>query len=259
MSPTGDYGDFCGGFFTLILQPPERIPDELVRPRELIFVLDNSGSMRGREAQLADRSALDAAKDVITQAIETMRPKDRFNVISFNNTLDVLWPQPQPNTPENRTRARQDVDQRQGGGGTEMRNAVLKALDVGPWGDPRNRGDERNRADRSYHYDDGDEQGSFSDLDLDDDADQVVPLRIVLFVTDGLVSNDAAIIEAIRQESHRTRVFTIGMSSAPNRHLLDEMARTGRGAADYVLPHEDVAPIVQRFADRVASPVLTDV
>ncbi len=253
LTHTGVYGDLESGFFTLILQSPERVSDDLARPRELIFVLDNSGSMRGRNARLADRSALDAAKDVITQAIDTMRPKDRFNVISFNHTLDVLWSQPHPNTPENRTRARQYVDQRQGGGGTEMRNAMLKALNVGP------PGDRPNRADRSFDYDDRVDPDLFSDLDHDDASDQVEPLRIVLFVTDGLVSNDAAIIEAIRQQAHQTRVFTIGMSSAPNRHLLDEMARTGRGAADYVLPHEDVAPIVQRFAERVASPVLTDI
>ncbi|MCC5830207.1 MAG: VWA domain-containing protein [Phycisphaeraceae bacterium] len=226
---TGDYGKFEGGFFTLILEPPARVREADIRPRELIFVLDNSGSMLG--ARLADRSALDAAKDVINQTIDTMRPDDRFNIVSFNHTLDVLWDAPKPNTEDNRKRAQAYVDQRQGGGGTEMRNAVLRALGAGPFEAHRPKPDQ----------------------------DGAAPMRIVLFVTDGLVGNDAAIIQAVRNHAHETRVFSIGMSNAPNRHLLDEMARVGRGAVDYVLPADDVTPIVERFTQRIATPVLTDI
>ncbi len=84
-----------------------------------------------------------------------------------------------------------------------MRNAVLRALNAGPFRD-RRRPDEHDR-----------------------DGDDAERMRIVLFVTDGLVSNDAAIIDAIRERAHETRVFAVGMSNAPNRHLLDEMARVG--------------------------------
>ncbi len=324
---TGEYGDSAGGFFTFVLQPPDRVKVEDVRPREIIFVLDNSGSMRGRQAQLAGgQSALTAAKEVITSAIDTMRPNDRFNVISFNNSLDVLWNEPQANTEENRLHAQQYVDRRQGGGGTEMRNAVLKALNAGQFARPGDRpqwiapldllnqpadgrevkvampmddlrvggrtgdyviiDDERNlHLDLSPHHLQGmlskgvmiRATGEWTIRDgrrvlivkqaeqapLDDDGvespDDEEMMRIVLFVTDGLVGNDDAIIDAIRENARRTRVFTIGMSSSPNRHLLDEMARAGRGAADYVLPQDDVAPIVRRFAERIATPVLTDV
>ncbi|MEX0886807.1 MAG: VWA domain-containing protein, partial [Phycisphaeraceae bacterium] len=221
LTHTGNYGDGRGGFFSLILQPPARVADAEARPRELIFVLDSSGSMSG--AGLADRSAIDAARDIIRAALDTMRPDDRFNVISFNNTVDVLWDAPRAGNRGNRDEARRYVDARQGGGGTEMRAAVLRAL--------------RDRRD-------------------DDDDGR---MRIVVFLTDGLVSNDAAIIDAIREHAHATRVFTIGMSHAPNRHLLDEMARVGRGAADYALPADDVEPIVERFVGRIATPVLTDI
>ncbi len=230
LTHTGRYGDREGGFFTLILQPPERVADADARPRELIFVLDNSGSMRG--ARAGGVSALAAAKNVINLALDTMRPDDRFNVVSFNNTLDTLWTRPRPNTRKHRQSAQRYVDSRQGGGGTEMRNAALHALQAGPY---RPNPDERLAG---------------------EDEDR---MRIVLFVTDGLVSNDDAIVAAIREHAHETRVFTIGMSRAPNRHLLDEMARVGRGAADYVLPDDDLEPIVQRFANRIATPVLTDI
>ncbi|HRP64080.1 MAG TPA: VWA domain-containing protein, partial [Phycisphaerales bacterium] len=326
---TGDYRNFAGGFFTLILQPPDRVEDEMVRPRELIFVLDNSGSMRSSEAQLGTGvSAIDAAKRVINRAIDTMRPNDRFNIISFNNTVDVLWAEPRENTAENRAAAQRYVDARQGGGGTEMANAVYRALEA-----PKSpRKIERPHIPRLYSptelrdlppdgrqvtvlaplsaievHDaqipyilrtvDGWEialelraqlptvlqpegvqimmtghwlvptvrgravfmVGQIEMVHDHDDADLDDPMRIVLFVTDGLVGNDDAIIRAIRDNAKRTRVFTIGMSRSPNRHLLDEMAIAGRGAADYVLPDQDVEAIVDRFARRIATPVLTDI
>lgn len=326
---TGEYGSFAGGFFTLVLQPPDRVDDEMARPRELIFVLDNSGSMRSSEAQLGTGvSAIDAAKRVINRAIDTMRPNDRFNVISFNNTLDVLWSEPRENTAENRAAAQRYVDARQGGGGTEMANAVYKALEA-----PRkHRSIVRPHIPRLYspteladlppdgrqltvlaplsaievrdaqtpyvlRAPDGREialelraelptvlqpegvqimmtghwlvptvrgravfmVGQIEMVHDHDDADLDEPMRIVLFVTDGLVGNDDAIVRAIRENAKRTRVFTIGMSRSPNRHLLDEMAIAGRGAADYVLPDQDVEAIVDRFAQRIATPVLTDI
>ncbi|MEX1094736.1 MAG: VIT domain-containing protein, partial [Planctomycetales bacterium] len=224
LTHAGKYGDYDGGFFTLILEPPARIADDAVRPRELIFVLDQSGSMSG--------FPIECAKRVVNQSIDTMRAQDRFNVISFSGGNESLWDRPRPNTADNRKRAQDYVDQRQGGGGTEMRGAILRALERAP------------RRDR--------------DAD-DDDKNADDPLRIVLFVTDGEVGNDQAIIDAIREHAGRTRVFSVGMGHAPNRHLLDEMARTGRGAVDYVLPEENVAAIVQRFADRIATPVLSDI
>lgn len=219
---TGIYDTLGQGFFTLVLNPPREVEEADVRPRELIFVMDNSGSMSGRAGQT---SALAAAKQIVELAIDSMRPDDRFNVISFNNTLEVLWPKSQPNTELNRQQAQAYVDRRQGGGGTELRSAVLRALEL---------------------EDDGEE----------DETDR---LRIVLFLTDGLVGNDDAIIEAIRENADQTRMFPIGMSHSPNRHLLDEMARVGRGAADYVLPDDELEPIVERFTRRLATPVLTDI
>ncbi|MEX0716483.1 MAG: VIT domain-containing protein [Planctomycetaceae bacterium] len=228
LTHAGKYGEYDGGFFTLILEPPARIADDAVRPRELIFVLDQSGSMSG--------FPIECAKRVINQSIDTMRAQDRFNVISFSGGNESLWSSPQPNTADNRRKAQGYVDQRQGGGGTEMRGAILRALERAPR--PERRADDPRQ-------DDGEKPAD--------------PLRIVLFVTDGQVGNDQAIIDAIREHADRTRVFSVGMGHSPNRHLLDEMARVGRGAVDYVLPEEEVAPIVQRFADRIATPVLSDI
>lgn len=318
----GEYGDYTGGFFTMILQPPHRVLDRDARPRELIFVMDNSGSMRGARLNDSGYSALDAAKEVINKAIDTMRPNDRFNVISFNNSLATLWDSPRPNTAENRQLAQRFVDQRQGGGGTEMANAIYAALGANQFAPRRHRSEfisprqladlladgrqvvvqvaledihiRQSQAGDQYIIRIGGDlhvnldlqaelptvlqprgvnvhlRGRWStvhgrrvfvvtDAKLPDSDEESDLMRIVLFVTDGLVGNDEGIIQAVREHSRQSRVFTIGMSRSPNRYLLDKMAEAGRGAADYVLPGDDVDPIVQRFADRIATPVLTDI
>jgi hypothetical protein len=120
----GRYGDFDGGFFALMLNPPARVANDAVRRRELIFVMDCSGSMEG--------FPVEKAKAVMLRAIDSMRAGDVFNVITFNDSFDVLWDEPQPASATNRAAARAYVDARQGGGGTEMRPAVLAALRGAP-------------------------------------------------------------------------------------------------------------------------------
>ena len=69
------HSDERGSFFTLVLQPPRRIiPEQLMR-RELIFVLDTSGSMRG--------FPLEKAKETMSRLIDTMHEGDTFNIITF--------------------------------------------------------------------------------------------------------------------------------------------------------------------------------
>lgn len=112
--------DERGKFFTLVLQPPARVkPDEVV-PRELIFVLDTSGSMSG--------FPLETSKSLMRRAIENLRPADRFNLITFAGDTTMMAPKPLDNTESNRHRALQFIDTLQGGGGTEMMKAIETAL-----------------------------------------------------------------------------------------------------------------------------------
>jgi len=122
------HNDQRGSFFTMVLQPPRRvIPDQVV-PRELIFVLDTSGSMRG--------FPVDKAKEVMSKAIDAMGPDDTFNLITFAGQTKILWSEPRPNTPENRREATQFLEWQRGSGGTEMMTAINAALrqtvDTGP-------------------------------------------------------------------------------------------------------------------------------
>jgi Ca-activated chloride channel family protein len=110
-----------GGFFTMILQPPERVTVADVTPKELVFVLDTSGSMMG--------FPIEKAKETMKLALDGLHPQDTFNLITFSGDTHILFPQPVPATRENLRRAQDFLASRQGGGGTEMMKAIRAALD----------------------------------------------------------------------------------------------------------------------------------
>jgi Ca-activated chloride channel family protein len=110
-----------GGFFTLILQPPERVTSEDVTPKELVFVLDTSGSMNG--------FPIEKAKETMKLALDNLYPADTFNVITFSGDTRILFPEPVPATPENLSRAKEFLAASVSYGGTEMMKAIKAALD----------------------------------------------------------------------------------------------------------------------------------
>jgi len=109
------------GFFTLLLQPPDRIKTDEVTPKELVFVLDTSGSMSG--------FPLDKAKETMRLAIDGLNRKDTFNLITFAGDTHILFPEPVPATSSNVRKAQAFLSSRRGGGGTEMMKAIQAALD----------------------------------------------------------------------------------------------------------------------------------
>ncbi len=112
--------DDRGEFMTLILQPPRRVVPEQLVNRELVFVLDTSGSMSG--------FPIEKARETMSKLIDTMQEGDTFNVITFAGQTRILWPEPRPNTPENRAEAQALLAKQKGGGGTEMMKAIEAAL-----------------------------------------------------------------------------------------------------------------------------------
>lgn len=114
------YRDARGGFFTLILQPPERVTVEDVTPKELVFVLDTSGSMSG--------FPIEKAKEAMSMAIAGLYPRDTFNLITFAGDTRVLFPAPVAATAGNVRLAQQFLSGSSGSGGTEMMKAVRAAF-----------------------------------------------------------------------------------------------------------------------------------
>jgi Ca-activated chloride channel family protein len=110
-----------GGFFTFILQPPERVTVEDVTPKEIVFVLDTSGSMMG--------FPIEKAKEAMKLALDGLYPQDTFNLITFSGDEHILFDKPVPATKENLEKAQAFLASREGSGGTEMMKAIKAALD----------------------------------------------------------------------------------------------------------------------------------
>ena len=110
-----------GGFFTMILQPPERVAPEDVTPKELVFVLDTSGSMQG--------FPIEKAKETMKLALDNLYPSDTFNLITFSGDTHILFPQPVAATRANLAKAQAFLQSRSGAGGTEMMKAIQAALE----------------------------------------------------------------------------------------------------------------------------------
>jgi Ca-activated chloride channel homolog len=110
-----------GGFFTLILQPPDRVTAEDVTPKEHVFVLDTSGSMSG--------FPIEKAKETMKLALDNLYPSDTFNLITFAGDTHVLFPQPVAATKANLRKAQDFLSSRSGYGGTEMMTAIKTALE----------------------------------------------------------------------------------------------------------------------------------
>jgi Ca-activated chloride channel family protein len=109
------------GFFALLLQPPDRVKTDEVTPKELVFVLDTSGSMSG--------FPLEKAKETMRLAIDGLNPRDTFNLITFAGDTHILFPEPAQATSANVRKAQSFLESRRGGGGTEMMKAIRAALD----------------------------------------------------------------------------------------------------------------------------------
>ncbi|MBZ5493161.1 MAG: VWA domain-containing protein [Acidobacteriia bacterium] len=211
------HADKNGGYFTLILQPPDRPQEKALVPRQLIFVVDTSGSMWG--------FPLEMAKKTVQRALDNLRKDETFNLITFSGDTRILFPEPVPATPENVAKAKEVMAGAYGSGGTEMMKAIRTAL--------------------------GDDAGADKPMEAD-------PIRVVCFMTDGYVGNDADIIAEIKKHSD-ARVFSFGIGTSVNRFLLTKMAEEGHGDVEFVTAPGEAQAAADRFYERVHSPVLTNI
>ena len=204
--------DERGGFFTLMLYPPQSLQHVRRAPMEMVFVLDCSGSMNGQP--------IAKSKEAVKRALRKLGPDDTFQVVRFSVGASQLGRDPVPATPENVQRAIAYVDSLQGEGGTMMIEGIKAALDF-----PH----DRRR------------------------------LRLVSFMTDGYIGNEAEILGEIHQRLGGARIFSFGIGSSVNRYLLDRMAKLGKGAVAYIGLNDSGTEAVDRFYDCISHPALTDV
>jgi Ca-activated chloride channel family protein len=109
-----------GGHVALVLSPRPNPPEADIAARELVFLLDTSGSMRG--------PPLDAMIAAVRRAIDASSPRDSLQIIDFAERASHFAPQPLPSTPENRRKAHRHLDRLRAMGGTNQLAGIRAAL-----------------------------------------------------------------------------------------------------------------------------------
>jgi Ca-activated chloride channel family protein len=199
------------GFFTLLVQPKGIVSEFEAAPKEILLVLDTSGSMAG--------IPLEASKRFVRGALQTLGPRDTFNLIRFAGAAEIFSDGPSYNDQASIARALSWIEDLRGGGRTEMLSGLRAALSVPP------------------------------------DPDR---LRLVIFLTDGYIGNEGQILAAISDTVGEARVFTLGIGTSVNHYLLDRMAGVGDGDYTFVRPNAHAEEAVDRFQSWVTKPYLTD-
>jgi Ca-activated chloride channel family protein len=199
-------------YYLAMIVPPASTA-KVRQPREAIFVIDNSGSMAGESMR--------QAKAALLLGLTKLKPDDKFNVIRFDDTFDVLFKSAVPANETNLKVATNFVSGLDANGGTEIYAALQAALaDMTPT-----------------------------------DASR---LRQVIFLTDGAVGNEDQVLQEIGKSLGRSRLFTVGIGSAPNSYLMEHIAAQGRGTFTHIGSESEVVARMAELFNKLETPVMTD-
>ena len=204
--------------FFLLLASPG-LTAEKVQPKDICFLVDTSGSMAGGK--------LEQAKKALAFCLDNLNPGDRFQVIRFSTEAEALFRELMPADTAEVRRAQEFVAGLKPIGGTAIGDALAGALAL--------RKARRGEADRPY---------------------------LVVFLTDGLPTvgetREDSLVESVRRAGGGTRIFSFGVGTDVNTHLLDRIAEDTRALSRYVLPGEDLELTLSSFYTKIRDPVLAD-
>jgi Ca-activated chloride channel family protein len=105
-----------GGHFMLMLEPDAEVDQGDIAPKEIFFVVDNSGSMSGQP--------MEVAKETVRQFVQGMNPDDSFQIMKFSETASSMSREPLENTSANVRRGIRYINSMSGMGGTMMIEGV---------------------------------------------------------------------------------------------------------------------------------------
>lgn len=164
---------------------------------------------------------LDTTKRVMRDLLGAMRASDRFNVLLFSGNSALYAPQSVPATNAELAKALAFIDAQNGGGGTELLPAMQRAMQL-----PR----PAERVSRSF-----------------------------VVVSDGYIAEEPAVFEHIREHLGEANVWSFGIGTSVNRHLMDGIAKAGQGEAFTILGPDEAAAAAAKFRRYIETPVLTNV
>jgi Ca-activated chloride channel family protein len=109
-------------YFMLLASPPYIHRKEKIINKNLIFVLDSSGSMSGKK--------MEQAKGAVRFVINHLEKGDRFSIVDFDDGVDLFSPHLVPADPKNKEKALDFVDGIEDSGGTNINEALLRSLQM---------------------------------------------------------------------------------------------------------------------------------
>ena len=163
-------------------------------------------------------SSIEQAREALLLALDRLTPADRFNVIQFNSHTDVLFREARKADAQALVEARGYVRGLKAQGGTEMAGALHAALNS---------------------------------------SRNAEVLRQVIFLTDGAVGNEDELFRIISHKLGDSRLFTVGIGSAPNAHFMTKAAQFGQGTFTYIGNVNEVRQKMGELFSKLENPVLS--
>jgi Ca-activated chloride channel homolog len=210
------------GYFMLLLAPKTTLQVERVVERDIVFVIDTSGSMAGEKIK--------QARNALKYLVSKLNDGDRFNIVTFSSFAET-WQKGLVGAKEKRDEALKFAETLLAQGGTDIAGAFDAAASILMT--------DSNRPSYCVFMTDGKPtMGETTD-----------PKKIISKV----------IAAKGGKNGESLRVFTWGVGYDLDTHLLDDMAIRGGGVSEYVRPEEDIATKIAAFANKAAQPVLTGI
>jgi Ca-activated chloride channel family protein len=211
------------GHFLLLLSPQAWGEDRKPLPKDVLFVLDTSGSMNGEK--------MDQAKKAMEFCIESLNPEDRFEIIRFSTEADPLFNNLEDASEKNVEKALLFVKKLRAAGGTAIDEALRSALETID--------NKKNDKDRLTQV-----------LFLTDGRPTIGETR------------EETIVEKVRDQMKKSRIqpriFNFGIGTDVNTHLLDKIAENAGTFSQYVFPGEDLEHKVSTFFTKISEPALAN-
>ncbi|HSE16853.1 MAG TPA: VIT and VWA domain-containing protein [Pyrinomonadaceae bacterium] len=207
------------GYFLLMISPKDDWSEQEYSAKDVVFVVDTSGSM-------AEEGKMEKARRALLYGVSILRPQDRFNIISFAGEEHLMEAGLIAADERGRARGEAFVKRLKPVGGTNINQSLLASL------------------------------RQFSETDRERPK-MLVFMTDGLPTVDE--TNITRILDNVRKATRPgVRLFTFGVGYDVNTALLDKLASENGGVADYVEPKEDLEVKVSNFFSKVNYPVLTD-
>ncbi len=209
------------GYFLLLASPPAgELANDRAAPKNVIFVLDRSGSMAGEK--------IEQARKALKFCVESLNPNDQFDIITFASTITSFGDGLKLADREQIEKARKFVAAIKASGGTDINGALKAALETRKPGVPN----------YIAFLTDG--------------------LPTVGEVTDPDEIQKLVKQQAGKLKQTPTRLFAFGVGYDVDTHFLDKLTEDNSGLSTYVRPSEDIEVKVSNWYAKIAQPVLTE-